>query len=85
MTMADRRPLRRSDDRAPNRTLIIGERHLATVLGEYTAHYNRHRPHRSLGQRPPVPSSPIPNQPASATQPFLGGLINAGSGLNRVP
>jgi putative transposase len=33
--------------------LIIGQRHLATVLQEYIEHYNTHRPHRSLHQRPP--------------------------------
>jgi transposase InsO family protein len=31
-----------------DRMLIVGERHLATVLTEYVAHYNAHRPHRSL-------------------------------------
>jgi hypothetical protein len=28
-------------------------RHLRAVLDEYTAHYNRHRPHRSRNLRPP--------------------------------
>src|SRR3954464_14622035 len=32
----------------PDRMLIFGERHLRRVLAEYTAHYNRRRPHRSL-------------------------------------
>jgi hypothetical protein len=31
-----------------DRLLILGRRHLASVLREYTAHYNEHRPHRSL-------------------------------------
>ena len=34
--------------------LITGPRHLAAVLREYTQHYNAHRPHRSLHQRPPA-------------------------------
>jgi transposase InsO family protein len=31
--------------------LILGESHLATVLGEYLFHYNGHRPHQSRHQR----------------------------------
>jgi putative transposase len=36
-----------------DRMLIFGERHLRTVLTKYAAHYNRHRPHRSLDLRAP--------------------------------
>jgi transposase InsO family protein len=36
-----------------DRILILGERHLASVLGEYLAHYNASRPHQSRCQRPP--------------------------------
>jgi transposase InsO family protein len=61
-----------------DRMLITGERHPAVVLDEHTAHYNGHRPHRSLGQRPPVPRSQMPNPAAADIQrrPILGGLIN---------
>ena len=61
-----------------DRILITGERHLAAVLDAYTGHYNEHRPHRSLGQRPPTPRSQLPNRPATTVQrhPILGGLIN---------
>jgi putative transposase len=36
-----------------DRLLIVGRRHLERILTAYTLHYNEHRPHRSLGQRPP--------------------------------
>jgi putative transposase len=29
-------------------TFVLGRRHLESVVDEYVAHYNRHRPHRSL-------------------------------------
>jgi putative transposase len=47
-----------------DRTLILGRRHLETVLAEYVEHYNTHRPHRSLSQRPPADSD--------ATSPAIG-------------
>jgi putative transposase len=62
-----------------DRTLIFGRRHLESVLKTYIAHYNGHRPHRSLDMNAPVPKSP-PN--TSDTPPrsvirrdVLGGLI----------
>jgi len=36
-----------------DRSLILGRRHLETVLAEHVEHYNSHRPHRSLSQRAP--------------------------------
>jgi transposase InsO family protein len=61
-----------------DRMLIVGERHLAAVLNEYTSHYNGHRPHRSLGQRPPNPPPHVVDLTAARVhrRPILGGLIN---------
>ena len=61
-----------------DRMLIYDQRHLRSVLGEYAAHYNRHRPHQSRQQRPP-------DQDGQASAPLdgpvqqrkvLGGVIN---------
>ncbi|MEV4754563.1 integrase core domain-containing protein [Micromonospora sp. NPDC049559] len=38
--------------------VIISERHLTAVLDEYNSHYNQHRPHRALAQRPPTSTRP---------------------------
>jgi putative transposase len=61
-----------------DRMLIFGERHLRAVLTEYTRHYNQHRPHRSLDQRPPAPLPRVIDiQQARITRRrILGGLIN---------
>jgi len=61
-----------------DRILIVGERHLATILAEYTSHYNEHRPHRSLGQRPPRPPSDVADLATARVRrrPILDGLIN---------
>ena len=58
--------------------LITGPRHLAVVLCEYVQHFNTHRPHRSLDQRPPAGD---PQQrPVATIRPLrrdrLGGLIH---------
>jgi hypothetical protein len=37
-----------------DRVLIFGRRQLVSVLAEYAEHYNVHRPHRALGQAPPL-------------------------------
>jgi putative transposase len=64
-----------------DRILIVNRRHLDRVLRVYIRHYNEHRPHRSLDQRPPIEESP----PGSATdvdldhvrrRDLLGGLIH---------
>jgi hypothetical protein len=58
--------------------LIVSERHLAAVLSQYTAHYNGHRPHRSLNQRPPDRPVDVTELPTAwvRRRPILGSLIN---------
>ena len=61
-----------------DRMLIFGERHLRSVLAQYSLHYNRRRPHRALQLRPPRPEAPVP-EPIHGRirrRPILGGLIN---------
>ena len=62
-----------------DRMLIVGCRQLRSVLAEYADHYNGHRPHRGLGQTPPL----APGEPAVLTpsgrimrRDRLGGLIH---------
>lgn len=44
-----------------DRILILGERHLRTVLARYSAHYNGRRPRRALRLVSPRPDHPAPN------------------------
>ena len=56
---------------------IFGHRHLQHLMNEYTAYYNRWRPHRSLGQRAPCPTSTEPDRGSMGgmiAEPILGGL-----------
>jgi hypothetical protein len=61
-----------------DRMLITSERHLRLVLGEYTDHYNTHRPHRALRQAPPAGRLDPPAPGANVRvlrRDRLGGLI----------
>jgi putative transposase len=63
-----------------DRTLILGERHLARVLREYVAHYNGHRPHQSRRQRPPgietQPVRDVADLRSVRREPVVAGVIN---------
>jgi putative transposase len=61
-----------------DRLLILGERHLQSVLVEYARHYNGRRPHRGRQLRPPRPDHPVADlsQKRIKRRAVLGGLIN---------
>ena len=65
-----------------DRLLIFGRTHLEHVLAEYVAHYNEHRPHRTLDQRAPrtLGVTPVPIDKPDPAQlrrhAVLGGLIH---------
>ena len=64
-----------------DRILIVNRRHLERVLPVYIRHYNEHRPHRSLDQRPPI-EEPSPGSETVVVldrvrrRDVLGGLIH---------
>ncbi len=64
-----------------DRILIVNRRHLERVLPIYIRHYNEHRPHRSLHQRPPI-EEPSPRSETGVAldrvrrRDVLGGLIH---------
>ena len=63
-----------------DRTIIWNRQQLERLVTDYIAHYNQHRPHRSLEQRPPTPADD-PTKPAPANVTTLrttrcDGLIN---------
>jgi putative transposase len=62
-----------------DRMLIVNRRHLETVLAEYVAHFNDHRPHRALQHAAPLrPLPPPSSQPDLHIRRHdrLGGLIH---------
>lgn len=56
--------------------IILGERHLSTVLAEFVAYYNHDRPHRTLGLETPI-SSVRSLSGEVRSRPILGGLHHA--------
>jgi putative transposase len=62
-----------------DRLLIYNQRHLAHVLTRYVRHYNAHRPHRCLDQRPPLydpTATPMTGPRVLHRERVLGGLVN---------
>jgi transposase InsO family protein len=62
-----------------DRTLILNRHQLEAVLAEYVAHFNTHRPHRTLNQAAPLQPLPTPASPSQLRvrrRDRLGGLIH---------
>jgi putative transposase len=62
-----------------DRMLIFGGQQLRLVVAEFADHYNLHRPHRALGQVPPLgPGKSAVAVPAGrvARRDRLGGLLH---------
>jgi hypothetical protein len=58
--------------------LILGERHLRSILAEYARHYNGYRPHQGLRQEPPQRESGrcVDITARIERRQVLGGLIS---------
>ncbi len=61
-----------------DRLLFYGERHTGTVLAEYAQHFNAHRLHQGLAQRPPNhdPAAVVPTDGPIRRRKILSGLIS---------
>ncbi|MFV0374620.1 transposase [Microbacterium sp.] len=66
-----------------DRTIIWNQQQLERLVRDYIAHHNQHRPHQSLGQRPPTPvtespevSPPTPGTPIVLRTSRCDGLIH---------
>ena len=58
-----------------DRMLILNQRQLGTVLAQYVAHFNTHRPHRTLDQAAPLqPLPPRRRLPRFAPNAAIGSV-----------
>ena len=59
-----------------DRTLIWNQHQLERLVIDFVDHYNEHRPHRSLDQRPPLPTNPPNAHPRVLKSIRCDGLIH---------
>ena len=57
--------------------VVLGEKHLRYIVSEFVTHYNRERPHQSLGNKPltQISKDPPPSTGEILCQERLGGLL----------
>jgi hypothetical protein len=56
--------------------VVLGQRHLRSVLTEYIDFYNRARPHQGIQQQRPIASPARPTTGAIGRREVLGGLLH---------
>lgn len=56
--------------------IVVNERHLRAILGEFVRFYNAERPHRTLGLETPIPAT-RPSTGLIRSRAVLGGLHHA--------
>ena len=56
--------------------LILGRRHLESVVCDYVRHYNQARPHRGLHLAVPVPPPEVGHVGSVRSHDILGGLVH---------
>jgi putative transposase len=54
--------------------VVLGEKHLNHLVGEYVTHYHEERPHQALGNAPPTISKAV-NEGEVVCRERLGGLL----------
>lgn len=54
--------------------VVLGEKHLNHLVGEYVTHYHEERPHQALGNAPPTKLNPV-NEGEVVCRERLGGLL----------
>jgi hypothetical protein len=55
--------------------IVLDDRHLGRIVGEYKQYFNEARPHQGIGQRIPANPVAVPNiTKRIVAKPVLGGL-----------
>ncbi|MCP4164591.1 MAG: transposase [Chloroflexi bacterium] len=69
--------IRSAREECLDQILILNEKHLMSVMKEFTSYHNRERPHQGLDQRMPLGTGPPLNEGAIQRRDVLGGIIRS--------